>query len=401
MILSCFNQRIRIAIQVHVQEGRGLEEEAIYRRIALVRETGKKAIQATIISKKGSAPRELGAKLLVEEDGATLGSISGGCVEAETWQEAMQMMKGGLQRRTRTLGFHLTEKEAVESGLICGGALEIYLEPVSPGFLGGGDIYREIVALQARGEKGALATLIHGEGGDPCSCAHDEPGVPGREGRQLFEMKGPILGSPFENKAWEDKVAELAGRVMAEEKPQLLELPGGLRIFLEPILTSPVLYLFGAGHISLPLSRLGKMLGFKLIVIDDREVYANPDRFPEADEIHAREFAEVFRDLAPHSSSYIVIVTRGHLHDELVLEWAVRQTARYIGMIGSRQKIRRVYANLMERGIPPELLARVHSPIGLSIGAETPEEIAVSIAAQLVQIRRERTPSMGSKSFTQ
>lgn len=386
-----------------------MEEEEIYRRIGRLRETGNKAIQATIISKRGSAPRELGAKLLVEEDGATWGSISGGCVEAETWQEAMRMMKGGSPRG-RTLGFHLTEKEAVESGLICGGALEIYLEPVSPGPLGGeGDIYQEIIALQGRGGKGALATLIRGEDlppqrstlsgqrGEPASCGDRPPESSAGEGKQLFEIEGAILGSLLENQAWEKEVAELAGRVMAEGRPQLLELPGGPRIFIEPILASPVLYLFGGGHISLPLSRLGKMLGFKLIVIDDRELYANPGRFPEADEIHAREFAELFPHLTPHSSSYIVIVTRGHLHDELVLEWAVKQPARYIGMIGSRQKIRRVYANLMERGTPPELLARVHSPIGLAIGAETPEEIAVSIAAQLVLIRRERTPSMGPK----
>ncbi|MBI2877238.1 MAG: XdhC family protein [Candidatus Tectomicrobia bacterium] len=370
-------------------------EEEIYRRIASLREVDKGAVLATIVSKRGSAPRELGAKLLVEEGGATLGSISGGCVEAETWQEAMQMMPGG---HPRIRCFHLTEKDAVESGLICGGALEVYLEPVSPvPQTAKGDLYQEIIALQSRQEKGALATLLleadpsrqEGDAGGP----PDDPRVaPIGERKQLFGREGLVAGARGEDQAWEHEVAEMACQVMAEERPRLLELPGGPRVFLDPIVASPILYLFGGGHISLPLARLGKMSGFQVIVVDDRELYANSTRFPEANRVYAREFTEVLPELVPHSSSYIVIVTRGHLHDELVLEWAVKQTVRYIGMIGSRQKIRRIYTNLTERGTPPEALARVHSPIGLSIGAETPEEIAVSIAAQLIQVRRERTP---------
>jgi xanthine dehydrogenase accessory factor len=152
---------------------------------------------------------------------------------------------------------------------------------------------------------------------------------------------------------------------------------------------TPKVFLFGGGHISLFVSKMSHMVGFQVVVIDDRPQFANKERFPEAEEVIAEEFPFVFPKLQVTRSAYLVIVTRGHAYDQEVLEWALNKEVRYIGMIGSRKKIQTVYRNLKEKGFTPDQLQRVHAPIGLNIGALTPEEIAVSIVAQMIKIRRE------------
>jgi xanthine dehydrogenase accessory factor len=255
--------------------------EDIFEEIARIKQEGGKGALATLVQTKGATPREPGAKMLMLADGTMLGSIGGGCVEAEVWQEAKKVIAEG---KPRMMHFDLTGRDAAESdGLICGGIMDV---------------------------------------------------------------------------------------------------------FVEPILSQPVLYIFGAGHISFFIARVGKMVGFKVAVIDDRADFANERRFPEVDEILAEDFDAVFSRLKINRSAHIVIVTRGHLSDEKVLEWAMGTEAAYIGMIGSRKKNKTVFDNLMARGVPKEALDRVCAPIGLDIGAETPEEIALSIGAQLVQVRR-------------
>lgn len=165
---------------------------------------------------------------------------------------------------------------------------------------------------------------------------------------------------------------------------------GDADIYIEPILPEETLYIFGAGHISLYLAKIGRMVGFKIVVVDEREEFANKERFPEADKIYAEDFRAVFPNLQLKKPYYIVIVTRGHRYDQEVLEWAVGTEAKYIGMIGSRAKNKAVFSNLQKKGIPKERLETVHAPIGLNIGAETPEEIAVSILAEIIEVRREK-----------
>ncbi len=162
-----------------------------------------------------------------------------------------------------------------------------------------------------------------------------------------------------------------------------------MEVLLEPIFSEPTVYLFGAGHVSQQIAPLAKRVQFKVVVIDDREIFANRERFPEADEIVVSEFETSFHQLHIDDSSYIVIVTRGHLYDGFVLEQAVKTNARYIGMIGSKKKIHILYQNLMKKGVSKKTLERVCAPIGLDINSETPEEIAVSIVAQLIQVRGE------------
>jgi xanthine dehydrogenase accessory factor len=163
---------------------------------------------------------------------------------------------------------------------------------------------------------------------------------------------------------------------------------GTLDIFIEPVLPPATLYIFGAGHVAVNLYKVAKNAGFDVTVVDDRDAYANRERFPEANEVIAEDFDQATARLTPSESSYIVIVTRGHRDDMRVLRWAVRSQARYIGMIGSKRKTIAIFRELTKEGIPAELFDRVHAPVGLDIGAVTPEEIAVAITAELIAARR-------------
>jgi xanthine dehydrogenase accessory factor len=163
---------------------------------------------------------------------------------------------------------------------------------------------------------------------------------------------------------------------------------GTLDIFVEPILPPALLYIFGAGHVSINLYQVARRAGFEVIVVDDREAYANRQRFPEAKEIIAEDFDRVMAQLNPGEAAYLVIVTRGHRDDMRVLRWAVQTPARYIGMIGSKRKTITIFNELTKEGLSAKLFERVHAPVGLDIGAITPEEIAVAITAELIAARR-------------
>ncbi len=254
--------------------------EDIFEEIIKLKRRGERAALATVTMTKGSTPREQGAKMLVKSNGTITGSIGGGSLESEVCKEAMKVIADG---KAKVLHFDLTGREAAEIGMVCGGVMDVFIEPIAP---------------------------------------------------------------------------------------------------------PPTLYIFGGGHISLALAKIGKMLEFRMVVIDDSPKFANRQRFPDADEILVQDFDAIYPQFEINESSYIVIVTRGHLSDEMVLEWAVKTNALYVGMIGSKKKIKTVYSHLQARGISKEMLQRVHAPIGLEISAETPEEIAVSILAEIVKVKR-------------
>jgi xanthine dehydrogenase accessory factor len=335
---------------------------------------------ATLITRVGSAPRAVGAKYLVKEDGASVGSIGGGCVEAEVWQEAKEVMMKG---KGRVLHFNLTSEQLAEGGLICGGNIDIFLEPLREDSL---NIYREVLKIKQQGGAGILATVISVDG-----ASHKREGV-----KVFIKASGEKTGSLFMGKELEERILGEADRVLRGRKIEILSISSEkidhpwkkLEILLEPIISEPTVYIFGAGHISQQLAPFVKKVDFKTVVIDDREMFANRERFPQSDEVIVTEFEKAFEKLIIDQSSYIVIVTRGHLYDGLILEMAVKTDARYIGMIGSKKKIQTLYQNLLRKGIPKEALDKVHAPIGLDIHSETPEEIAVSIIAQLIMERR-------------
>jgi xanthine dehydrogenase accessory factor len=348
----------------------------IYSEIVKALDRKERCVLATLINRVGSAPRAVGAKYLVKEDGTSLGSIGGGCVEAEVWQKAQKVME---ETKREILHFDLTSEQLAEGGLICGGNIDIFLEPLKEGFL---NIYQEVARIKQKGGSAILATLVS-VGGD----------FPEGEGSKiLMKTSGEKVGSLLGGVELEKKILGEGELMVREKKPKVLVLSSENRkteILLEPVFSESIVYIFGGGHISEQLAPLAKKVHFKVVVIDDREIFANRERFPEADEVIVSEFESCFDRLNIDDSSYIVIVTRGHLYDGLVLEQAVKSEARYIGMIGSKKKIKTLYQNLREKGISKEALNRVHAPIGLDINSETPEEIAVSIVAQLIKVRGE------------
>lgn len=265
----------------------------IYEEIVKLQRAGRRGAVATIVNARGSIPSFKSAKMLIRDDGSIAGTIGGGCVEAEVWQAAREII---ATEKSRTMSFDLNEDPKYDTGLVCGGTLEIFIEPVLP---------------------------------------------------------------------------------------------------------TPLLYLFGAGHVSLELYKTARNSGFDVIVADDRDLYANAERFPDARQVIAEDFDKALAALSPCESSYIVIATRGHRDDMRVLRWAVQTSARYIGMIGSRRKAITVYRELLKEGLTPELFDRVHSPVGLDIGAITPEEIAISIMAELIALRRHAEHELPHMSWFQ
>ena len=350
--------------------------EDIYYEISKTLEKKEKVALATLITRVGSAPRAVGAKYLIRRDGTSLGSIGGGCVEAEVWQEAQKVIeKGG----GRVLHFDLTSEQLAEGGLICGGNIDVFLEPLQEAFFA---LYQEAAKIRQKGGSAILATLISVDG-----AFTKEEGS-----KVLMKTSGEKVGFLWGGGELEKKILEEGEVLLKEKKPKLLVLSSENRkmeILLEPIFSEPTVYLFGGGHVSEQVAPLAKKVHFKVVVIDDREMFANRTRFPEVDEVIVSEFEKCFDRLNIDDSSYIIIVTRGHLYDGFVLKQAVKTKARYIGMIGSKKKIRTLYENLMEEGIPKDTLARVYAPIGMDINSETPEEIAVSIVAELIKVRGE------------
>jgi xanthine dehydrogenase accessory factor len=251
----------------------------LFEEVVRMRRAGQRGALATIVHTNGSIPSFESSRMLVREDGSIAGTVGGGCVEADVWAAAKDVMQTEAPRK---LVFHLNNEASYDNGLICGGTVEIFIEPVLP---------------------------------------------------------------------------------------------------------QPVVYLFGGGHVSIAVAKAAHTVGFGVAVIDDREAFANAVRFPMAQQLYA-SFEEAFEKLRPNDSSYLVIATRGHKEDMRVLAWAVRTKARYIGMIGSRRKVLSVYKALEKEDYRLEEFERVCAPMGLEIGALSPEEIALSIVSELVAVRR-------------
>jgi xanthine dehydrogenase accessory factor len=252
----------------------------IYDEIVRLRKLGQKCALATIVNVRGSIPSYESAKLLVREDGSMMGTVGGGCVEAEVWNVAREVLE---TEKPKNLSFSLGQDAAYDEGLICGGQLNIFVEPVIP---------------------------------------------------------------------------------------------------------QPTAFIFGGGHVSKSLSKVAALAGFSTVIVDNREAFANKERFPEAEATYAEEYEDVFPKLPITSSSYLIIVTRGHRDDMRVLRWAVTTQAKYIAMIGSKRKTISVVHELEAEGFARESFERIFAPMGLEIGAESPEEIAISVVAEMIAVRR-------------
>jgi xanthine dehydrogenase accessory factor len=349
--------------------------EDVFKSAIDILEHGGKAALSTIIASKGSLPMSEKSKMLVTPEGKIIGTVGGGCLEADVWAEARRVMAEG---KSNIQKFVLTEKYAGESGLNCGGIVEILTEPLPEQ---GRDIFRTILELKDTGHRGTLTTILT-----------DHPQYPEGRRKLLLCDDGRTIGT-LGNAALEAFV-EIKGQAVLQGEEfaildYLLDDGTNLKLFMEPVLPTPTVYVFGGGHVSFFVVRAAKLAGFKVKVIDDRPAFANTERFPEADAAIVMEFEQVRDTFDFGQDDYIVLVTRGHQHDQRILEQIYDCQARYIGMIGSKSKISKMWKRLEAKGIDRAYLDRVHAPIGLNIGADTPEEISISIVAELIRERRE------------
>jgi len=320
-------------------------------------ETGQRAVLAAVIRSSGSAPRTSGARMLVRGDGSLSGSVGGGALEGACLARARELFRDNLS--WTELDFKLDGLSAAEEGMICGGAVTVLLHMVEPDEL---NWYRAIRQEYQQGLRPLVVTLLPVDG-QPLKMLH------------LSRRKG-------------DNIEEELRRVILSKtkRAPLLMHFDNRPLFVEPLVHPGVVHLAGAGHVAFFTAQLAAFAGFEVVTIDDRAEFANKERFPQAREVRVIDsFADCLGDLGV--DDYVVIVTRGHLHDRTVLAQALRTDAGYIGMIGSRRKRAAIYTTLKNDGFTDADLARVHNPIGLPIGADTPEEIAVSIAAELIQVR--------------
>lgn len=351
--------------------------DPVYTKIKELFEQNRRAVLATIIRQAGSAPRGVGTKFIVMEDGSSFGTIGGGLLEARTLEVAGEVFERGLPVRLKML---FTGKDVAETDMICGGEAEIFLEPLFPENPTQSQIVKKTVETLQKGGKGILATVVTKE-----RWQRDEA-------QKIFlGADGGKIGRFRDASEAEDGIAGGMTDVLQEYRGGVLILQDDegkdFEIFVEPVLSEPVVYIFGGGHVSGEIVPLARRVGFKVVVVDDRPEFADPARFPGATDVFEYPFEGVVERFPMNQSAFLVIVTRGHIHDKTVLAQALATSAGYIGMIGSRRKRDMIYRALLEEGFSQADIDRVHAPIGLAIGAETPEEIAVSIVAELIMVR--------------
>lgn len=324
---------------------------------------GEAVATATIVYQNGSAPRGAGSKLLADANGLLRGTTGGGLAEARAIEACARSLRDG---RAAELNVFMDGELAANADMICGGQVRLLIEPFLPG-------------------KAPLALLRQtAQDANKGGCVALRPFPPdGNDQWSLLTADGRLLGAPLELTG-EERAA------LREKTDAGVISAGGKSLFAEPCCPARRLIIAGGGHVSRPTVTVGALAGFEAHVLDDRSEYARPERFPEAASVRVvPDFLHCFDDLAPGPRDYIVIVTRGHRHDGTVLEQALRTEAAYIGMIGSHRKKEQVFQRMREEGFRQAELDRVFSPIGLAIGAETPEEIAVSIIAQCIAHRRD------------
>jgi xanthine dehydrogenase accessory factor len=341
-------------------------------------ERGEQGVMAVIFARAGSAPRTAGARMLVRQDGTIAGTIGGGLLEARVQQTAA--LSFGTHA-TQIEEFSLTGADASQMEMICGGEVAVlieYVDAVDPGQVG---FYRAVAAAAANQRRSWLVTVLPDTGDSkPVSHVLLNPG-----------SNANVSSPPDLELDIDDLSAFVQRPQVAGSRYPVLFTQNQNRLLVEPLGMPGTLFLFGGGHVSQKLAPLADTLDFRIVVIDDRSEFANDARFPQASEfVIPASFEQSLQDCGVDADSYLVIVTRGHLHDKTVLAQALRTPAAYIGMIGSIRKRNAVYDELRAEGFTDEDFKRVHSPIGLKIGAESPEEIAVSIAAELIQVRSGR-----------
>jgi xanthine dehydrogenase accessory factor len=345
-----------------------------YERMRSLRDEGTAFAVATVVRTQGSTPQVVGAKLIVTADETTrpFGTLGGGCVEADAIEAARQVL-ASAPRSLRE--YRLTEELAWNTGLVCGGTMWILAEPGEAAVTTNGeDMLDAVVAAASGGPPLAIVTKL----------ARDGRGF-AFDGRLVVLADGRLKGS-FGDAALDTRAREEGLDRIRHGTPRLVTVGDGHDLLIEPVTSRPQLVIAGGGHVSKAIARQARLLGFDVTVLEDRPEFADPDRFGGATVLSGDVAANIASlDYGPQT--YLVIATRGHKLDGDCVVSAVKTNARYIGLLGSRRKTVLIEQMLREIGVDPARASAIHAPVGLDFGGRTPEEIALSVLAEITQLR--------------
>jgi xanthine dehydrogenase accessory factor len=318
---------------------------------------------ATVVQTWGSSPRRAGAKMALTPEGKITGSVSGGCVEGAVFEEGVEALKSN---RPKLLHFGVADETAWEVGLACGGSIDIFVKPLDS------ELFKSLHSVLTEEQSAALVTVINGP---------DE--ILGRE--MLVQENGSVAGTLRDD--LNEQTLNLAKETLAGGESRRLMLNEGIEVFMEVILPPPVLIAVGGVHITIALMALAKTLGYRTVVVDPRTAFGNETRFPNVDRLIPLWPQEAFQKIPITRSTAIAMLTHDPKLDDPALKIALPSPAFYVGALGSKTTQAKRRQRLLDEGLSEEQLNRLHGPIGLEIGAGTPEEIAISIMAEIVAAR--------------
>ncbi len=333
-------------------------------------EKGEPHVMATVVKTTGMTPQKAGAKQLIRKDGTSLGTLGGGCVEGDVWHFAMEMLRE--KQGPRFLDYRLDAEVAAQDGLVCGGRMFFFIEPVwnakeqLP-------FAREILNATVAGPEIAVATVV---------TSSDENLHAGQ--RLLIRADGTTVGSIGEG-AQQNQVYQRGRQIAPFAGNDIIEWPDSTRVYVEGAAIAPTLIIMGGGHIGRSVYTLALACGLRVVVVDDRPEFANKERFPLAAEVIVAPFDQALAGSKVGLNNFILVATRGHRYDDMATFAAINTPARYVGLLGSKRKNMLIFRELLNKGVSLEKIQQIHAPVGLDIGALTPEELAVSIVAEIIQ----------------
>lgn len=341
----------------------------IYEEGLRILKDNKNFVLASIINSTGSTPRSKGTQMIIREDGSIFGTVGGGKMEASCIENGINSIK---TKKSFTYDFHLDNKDSCESEMVCGGNGEILINYMDYNDEINLSVMEKVVEAINNHKKGWMVTVL-------------------KEGKKqllFLDDKNNMTGEYTGSQLMKDKLSNGIERLSIHS-----DAIDDERFIVEKVYSMGKVFIFGAGHVSKETAAILDIIEFETIVLDDRSKFANKERFPNS-QIVILDTLEEIGDLGIDEDSYILIITRGHLYDYNVLNWALKTNAYYIGMIGSKTKIKMTYEKLKKDGFTEENLNRVHAPIGIELDAKTPGEIAVSIAGELINERAKKERSL-------
>jgi xanthine dehydrogenase accessory factor len=364
----------------------------LFDHIDQLRHASGRIALATLVSTRGTTPRKEGAKMVVDDRGSVLGSVTiGGCVDAQVIQESTGVLE---TMRPRLLELDLGDEEAWEIGLTCGGTIEVFVEPLA---LDRADdeaahLWDRLRAYASGGGRGALVTRLgDSDAGDADARAAGDPDrTAGRTDRgpggKLLVLDDGTTEGTLGNAAVDVELGAEARDAMADGASRVVSR-AGVRAFIDVVAPPALLLIVGAGHVAMPLTSLARVLGYRTVVIDGRPRFATPERFPDVDELRIGIPSDLVKDYRLVRSAALVLVAHDYKYDIPVLHHALGTDVGYIGMLGSSRRGATILSLLAEDGVSEDALSRVRVPIGLDIGARTAPEIALAVLAEIQQAR--------------